>query len=51
LTIEKRGSIMQTMAAEEHQLVHVTLSGDRAGEYVVIDERPGGEFTLVPDTS
>jgi hypothetical protein len=41
---------MKVMAAEE-QLVHVTLSGDRAGEYVVIDESPDGELTLVPDTS
>lgn len=31
--------------------VHVTLSGDIAGEYVVIDRRPDGELTLVPDTS
>jgi hypothetical protein len=35
------------MAAEE-QLVHVTLSGDIVGDYVVKDEGPGG---LVPDTS
>lgn len=30
---------------------HVTLSGDINGEYVVKDERPNGELTLVPDTS
>lgn len=30
---------------------HVTLSGDRAGEYIVKDERPDGQLTLVPDTS
>lgn len=30
---------------------HVRLSGDRAGEYVVTDERPDGSLTLVPDTS
>jgi len=41
---------MKVMAAEE-QLVHVTLSGDINGEYVVKDEGPGGEITLVPDTS
>ena len=41
---------MEAVAAEE-QLVHVTLSGDRAGEYIVKDELPGGELTLVPDTS
>ncbi|MGO9249459.1 MAG: hypothetical protein ACLP7W_12880 [Solirubrobacteraceae bacterium] len=37
--------------ATEEQLVHVTLTGDRAGDYVVIDESPDGELTLVPDTS
>ena len=30
---------------------HVKLSGDRAGDYVVADERPDGSLTLVPDTS
>ena len=30
---------------------HVTLSGDIAGDYIVKDERPDGELTLVPDTS
>lgn len=30
---------------------HVTLSGDRAGEYIVKNEGPDGELTLVPDTS
>jgi hypothetical protein len=30
---------------------HVTLSGDLVGEYVVTDQRPDGELTLVPDTS
>jgi hypothetical protein len=38
------------MAAEE-QLVHVTLSGGLAGEYVIKDKQPDGELTLVPDTS
>lgn len=41
---------MPTMATEQ-QLVHVTLSGDISGEYVVKDESPEGELTLVPDTS
>jgi hypothetical protein len=30
---------------------HVTLSGDVNGEYVVTDQQPDGELTLVPDTS
>lgn len=34
---------------EQH--AHVRLSGDRAGEYVVTEERPDGSLTLVPDTS
>jgi hypothetical protein len=41
---------MPTMATEQ-QLVHVTLSGDISGEYVLKDEGPDGEITLVPDTS
>jgi hypothetical protein len=41
---------MGVMAVEE-QLVHVTLSGDINGEYVVKDIGPDGEITLVPDTS
>jgi hypothetical protein len=30
---------------------HVTLSGDRAGDYIVAEERPDGALVLVPDTS
>ena len=30
---------------------HVRLSGGRAGDYVVTEERPDGSLTLVPDTS
>lgn len=30
---------------------HVKLGGDRAGEYVVTEERPDGSLTLVPNTS
>jgi hypothetical protein len=33
------------------EFAHVKLSGDRAGEYVVTEERPDGTLTLVPDTS
>jgi hypothetical protein len=46
----KRGllssAIMQTVSRQ----AHVTLSGDIAGEYVVVEERPDGELTLAPDT-
>jgi hypothetical protein len=31
--------------------VHVTLSGDIAGEYLVEDRRPDGRLVLVPDFS
>ena len=37
--------------AAQRQLVHVTLSGDRAGEYVIEEERPDGRLVLVRDTS
>jgi hypothetical protein len=30
---------------------HVEFSDDRAGEYVVAEERADGSLTLVPDTS
>ena len=50
MKIGGRGGIIKVMAAEE-QLVHVTLSGGRAGQYVIKDEQPDGELTLVPDTS
>jgi hypothetical protein len=50
LKIGRRAGIMKLMAAEE-QLVHVTLSGDINGEYIVKDEGLDGEITLVPDTS
>jgi hypothetical protein len=33
------------------EFAHVKLSGDRAGEYVVTEERPDGTLTLVPDTA
>ncbi len=41
---------MPTMATEQ-QLVHVTLSGDIAGDYVVQEQQPDGSLVLVPDTS
>jgi hypothetical protein len=41
---------MPTMATEQ-QLVHVTLTGDIAGDYVVEDQQPDGRLVLVPDTS
>ena len=31
--------------------VHVTLSADIIGDYIVRDKCPDGELTLVPDTS
>jgi hypothetical protein len=29
---------------------HVTLAGDRDGEYVVLEERPDGTLLLTPET-
>jgi hypothetical protein len=37
------------MAVE--RVLHVTLSGDRAGDYVVLEERDDGSLVLGPDTS
>ena len=37
------------MATERTE--HVTLSGDRSGDYVVIEERPDGSLVVAPDTS
>jgi hypothetical protein len=31
--------------------LYVTLTGDRSGEYVVIEERPDGSLVVAPDTS
>jgi hypothetical protein len=36
---------MNAVAAQPH----VTLSGDRAGEYMIEEERPDGRLVLVPD--
>ncbi len=36
---------MNLVAAQQH----VTLSGDRAGEYFIEEERPDGRLVLVPD--
>ena len=38
---------MNAVAAQPH----VTLSGDRAGEYIIEEERADGALVLVPDTS
>ena len=38
---------MNAVAAQ----LHVTLSGDRAGDYVIEEERPDGRLVLVPDLS
>jgi len=41
---------MPTMATEQ-QLVHVTLTGGRAGRFVIEEERADGRLVLAPDTS
>jgi hypothetical protein len=38
---------MQTVSRQ----AHVTLSGDIAGEYIVVEHGADGELTLAPDTS
>jgi hypothetical protein len=36
---------------KEQQMPHVTLAGDRTGEYVIAEERADGTLVLLPDTS
>ena len=38
---------MSAVAAQPH----VTLSGDRAGDYLVAEEDPNGRMVIVPDNS
>lgn len=35
----------------DQTLPHVTLSGDRSGDYWIAEERPDGTLVLRPDTS
>lgn len=30
---------------------HITVSGDRSGEYVIVEEREDGSLVVAPDTS
>jgi hypothetical protein len=36
---------------KEQHMPHVTLAGDRTGEYLIAEERPDGSLVLLPDTS
>ena len=36
---------------KEERVEHITLTGDRSGEYVVIEERTDGSLVVAPDTS
>src|SRR4051794_5475041 len=36
---------------KEQRMPHVTLAGDRTGEYLVAEERPDGSPVLLPDAS
>ena len=40
-----------TVGMAVERVLHVTLSGDRAGDYVVLEERDDGSLLLGPDTS
>jgi hypothetical protein len=46
LTIERRAGIMRLVAKQA--VAHVTLSGDRSGEYLIAEEDPDGRLVLVP---
>ena len=32
-------------------MAHITLSGDRSGDYVLVEERSDGSLVVAPDTS
>ena len=36
---------------ESERVLRVTLTGDRSGDYVIVDEREDGLLILAPDTS
>jgi hypothetical protein len=38
-------------AVKEQQLPHVTLAGDRDGDYVIREQRPDGTLVLAPETA
>ena len=35
----------------KQRAARITLTGDRSGEYVVVEERPDGSLVVAPDTS
>jgi hypothetical protein len=37
--------------AVNRSVTHVTLSGDRTGDFIVVDERDDGSMLIEPDTS
>lgn len=39
------------MNVKEERVEHITLTGDRSGQYVVIEERTDGSLVVAPDTS
>jgi hypothetical protein len=44
-------SACHTVRMAVQRAAHVTLSGDRSGEYVVVEEREDGGLVLAPDLS
>ena len=36
---------------ESERPLHVTLAGDRSGDYIIVEERKDGALILAPDTS
>jgi len=36
---------------KEESVPRITLSGDRSGEYVIVEEREDGSLVVAPDTS
>jgi len=36
---------------KQQRAARITLTGDRSGDYVVVEERPDGSLVVAPDTS
>jgi len=48
---DARGVLRNYNNVKEERVAHITLTGDRSGEYVLVEERPDGSLVMAPDTS
>ncbi len=49
--VEMVGRACENSRMAVERAPHVTLSGDRSGDYVVVEERDDGSMIVAPDTS